>query len=453
MIVRAEDPANVSAPWPNASRAPAATGLPPFVWSVSPDGRHFLDQYGKPILVRGDSPWSMMTDLSPAQAELWFTNRQRHGFNAAIVSLIGSTGNGGPSDDGTTFDGLQPFVDGNVLRWAEPYWQRMDSYLDMARRNGITIFLYPIDGWNIGHSFKPASIEQCQAYGSQVAERFRRFPNIMWMSGGDYFPASHDPASGSDVDHCIDAMMRGIRMAGDARPFSIQLGYEKSISSDNPYWAARVNWNFIYTYYPTYRAVIEAYSRQPVKPALFGEANYERENNQSNTPTTTDQTLRQQLLWALTSGSPGDFYGSDDWEFHRGWESRLNTPAVTQISRLRTLFSELHWAELVPDTESRLVTEGRGEEITDDRPLDVLQNDYVTAARTPDGRQAVVYLPQHRTITVDRDALGRGATATWTDPTTGQQHDVPLADRYTSPGTNAAGGTDWLLIFHAPVKK
>jgi hypothetical protein len=43
----------------------------------------------------------------------------------------------------------------------------------------------------------------------------------------------------------------------------------------------------------------------------------------------------------------------------------------------------------VPDTQNELVTAGRGTELTTDQPKDVLENDYVTAARTPDGRLAV----------------------------------------------------------------
>ena len=54
-----------------------------------------------------------------------------------------------------------------------------------------------------------------------------------------------------------------------------------------------------------------------------GEANYEGENNQPETPPTTDETLRRQVLWSLTSGAAGEFVGSDDWEFHDGWEERL----------------------------------------------------------------------------------------------------------------------------------
>src|SRR6516165_10506705 len=114
---------DASVPWPTPSVRAKPEG-PPYVTYVSPNGRYFLDQYRKPILVKGDSPWALMTKVSSVQAKLWFKNRQEHGFNAAIVSLIGSVNNGGPSDDGSTFDGLLPFIDGNILNWQEPYWRR-----------------------------------------------------------------------------------------------------------------------------------------------------------------------------------------------------------------------------------------------------------------------------------------------------------------------------------------
>lgn len=448
--IPAEQSSNVSAPWPTPSaRGTPGPGEHRFVTSVSADGRHFRDQYGDPILVHGDSPWSLMTDLSPAQAELYFRNRRGHGFNAAIISLVGAEANGGPADDGTTFDGLAPFVDGDVTAWQEPYWDRMARYLTLAADNGITVFLYPIDGWTIGHAFQPRTIEQCLTYGSMVAERFRELPNIVWMSGGDYFPEADEPALGSDVDRCIDAMMRGIRSAGDGRPFSIQLGYPKSISTDNPYWADRVSWNFVYTYLPTYRAVLEAYARTPAIPAIFAEGNYERENNDPDTADTTDLTLRRQILWALTSGAAGTFYGSDDWEFHAGWEDRLDTPAVAQLDRLSGLFDSMPWWRLVPDTTRTLVTGGRGTEVTDDTRMDVLDNDFVTAARSPDGTLAVVYLPTAQIITLDPTVLAPGARAVWVDPVDGTRRAVPLAGPLSTPGPNADGDDDWLLLITA----
>ena len=241
-------------------------------------------------------------------------------------------------------------------------------------------------------------------------------------------------------------MLRGIREAGDGRPFSIQLKARKSISTDYPYWARRVDWDFVYTYYPTYKAVLDAYRRQPAKPVLLGEANYQGENNQHETPPTTDETLRRQVLWSLTSGAAGEFFGTDDWDLHAGWERRLTTRALTQVSRLRRLFSTLRWWELVPDTARRLVTGGRGTELRTDEPQDVLENDYVTAARTPDGRQAVIYLPTRRTISVDRSAMAAGTRAAWIDPTSGRRRPVPMSAAFTTPGRNAGGGGDWLLV-------
>jgi len=438
------------APWasaaPRVARQPAG---PPFITAVSPDHRYFLDQFGNPILVKGDSPWALMTRLSPAQADSWFTRRQRQGFNAAIISLIGAEANGAPSDDGSTFDGLAPFANNDILKWQEPYWDRVFDYVQMAARHGITVLLYPVDGWTIDRSFVPQSIDQCHSYGAKVAMRFRDLPNIVWMSGGDYFPATQNLAEGSDVDHCIDAVMRGIRSTGDRRPFSMQMGFNESISTENPFWEERVDWNFVYTYYPTYRAVLRAYGHQPRMPAVLGESNYEGENNVAGSPDTTDETLRRQVLWALTSGAAGEFYGSDDWEFHPGWQKRMSTPAVAQVGRLRDLFSRLRWWQLVPDTRDRLVTAGRGNQSKDDDALDVLQNDYVTAAKTPSGRLAVVFVPSQRTITVDPGPLATTARAIWVDPVSGAERSVPMSNHFTTPGENAGGETDWLLVLSA----
>jgi collagenase-like protein with putative collagen-binding domain len=70
----------------------------------------------------------------------------------------------------------------------------------------------------------------------------------------------------------------------------------------------------------------------------------------------------------------------------------------------------------------------------------------VTAARTPDGRLAVIYLPTQRTISVDRSAMAAGTRAAWIDPTSGRRRPVPMSASFTAPGRNAAGGDDWLLV-------
>ncbi|UTM39891.1 DUF4038 domain-containing protein (plasmid) [Rhodococcus pyridinivorans] len=425
-----------------------------YVSSVSSDGRYFQDQHGDPILIRGDSPWSGVADWSPEQAELYFANRATRGFNASIISAIGAPGNGGPNDKGATFDGLEPFVNGDITTWNEPYWARVDEYFRIACRHGNTLFLYPIDGWNLTDVFASATPDQAFAYGRMFAQRYAQFPNIVWMTGGDYSPDIEDLAAGAESDHVLRGMLDGIRAAGSDKPFTIQLGWDKLLSTDHPFWELLVDWNFVYTYAPTYQAVLDAYARpasaRDPRPALFAEGNYEDENNQSETAPTTDETLRRQALWALTSGSPGEFRGSDDWEFLDGWESRLDTPAVTQLAAIRELWQSWSWWQLVPDVDQPLVAAGRGTRSTDDEMLDVLDNDYVTAARTPDGSLAVVYVPTRRTIRLDLSLVPQTATLAWIDPAdaTGpsQVAEIDRDGNVSTPGPNNDGDEDWLLV-------
>lgn len=383
-----------------------------------------------------------MVDWSPGQAELYFENRNQHNYNASIMSLIGATGNGGPDEQGATFDGIRPFINNDITQFNPRYWDRVASYLDAACRHGNTIFLYPIDGWNYNSpEFKDVSTDQAQRYGELVAQRFAEYPNIVWMTGGDYF---------GDADPRLDAVIQGIRQTNDHRPFSIQLTHG-GFSAQNDFWAPKIDWNFVYTYYPTYANVLAAYRQTRTDrtiPALFGEGNYEGEDNLGGPPT-TDETLRRQVIWALTSGSPGEFAGSRDWLFAPGWESRLDTTSVSQIQGIRTWFQQHPWWQLVPDDQDPLITAGRGTQASQYDPIDVLDSDYATAARTPDGKFAVAYVPTARTITIDTAKLVAPFSATWVDPTAADDHSVPAvvdgAGEVTTPGSNSAGGEDWLL--------
>jgi hypothetical protein len=282
-----------------------------------------------------------------------------------------------------------------------------------------------------------------------VAERYARFPNIVWMAGGDHFPS--DVPGRNDSPRAHDAMFEqvllGIRDTGDTRPFSIQLGYPASLSTDSPSWEPYVDFNFVYTYLPTYRAVLDGYGRDP-RPALLSEANYEGENNLPGTPVTTDEVLRRQMAWALTSGSPGYFYGSRDWEFHPGWEDRLDTPAVAQLGRLRKLFGSLAWWELAPDETAEVVVAGRGAAVGSDAEVGVMADDHVTVARA--GDTVVAYVPTARTLTVDPARLAQPQVARWMDAADATAPPAEVAvdpsGTVTTPGRNSAGGQDWLLM-------
>ncbi len=417
---------------PSTSR-PTRDGEQRFVTAISTDGRYFVDQDGDAILVRGDAPWSLLVDLLPDEAETYLTTRSEQGFNALVVSLLGNPANGGPSADGATVDGLLPFADGDVTRWNRPYWDRAHSTLERAAELGITVLLYPLDSWTLGEPFASGSVEDCRTYGALVGHWAADLPNILWMTGGDYTP---DP----ERDACLEAVQEGIRSTGDRRPFSAQL-ISVRFAGQDPHWGPLVDWDFVYTYQPVYEAVREAYDTAPVRPALLAESNYEGENNLGDAPTTTE-TLRRQVLWAVTSGSPGDVYGSDDWEFLPGWQDRLRSEGAEQVARLREVVGALPWWTLVPD-DGRLLVGGAG---GNPDAFDQLESDLATAAVSAGGDLALLYVPTERGFTLDVERLAPGSRAWWVDPTTGTGRAAELGATMATPGRNAGGDEDWLLV-------
>jgi hypothetical protein len=102
--------------------------------------------------------------------------------------------------------------------------------------------------------------------------------------------------------------------------------------------------------------------------------------------------------------------------------------------------------ELVPDQDHALITEGWGK---------FGDFSYASAARTPDGKLAIIYIPDRRTIMVDLSKLAGPATARWYDPANGTFHEIagsPFSNAgshaFATPGNNAdgEGNADWVLV-------
>jgi hypothetical protein len=119
---------------------------------------------------------------------------------------------------------------------------------------------------------------------------------------------------------------------------------------------------------------------------------------------------------------------------------------------MRNLVAPRNWYDLVPDQAHTAVIDGYGTPA----PLgtgSVTTDIYATAARTPDGKLVMAYMPTSRTITVDMSKLSDAAALRWYDPTIGEFIDVigsPLANngtrQFTPPGKNHDGDGDWVLV-------
>ena len=165
------------------------------------------------------------------------------------------------------------------------------------------------------------------------------------------------------------------------------------------------------------------------------EDHYEDENigwppNAHNGDLGTPLVNRRQDYWTMLSGATGKHYGNHNiwrlmdgckgepgWKIrlrwlliyffgfdlgNPGWKRHLNTQCVAELAYMKALFEPRRWYDLVPDQTHVVVTAGYG---TYSATGKVSENDYATAARTPDGSLVIVYLPTVRSITVDMSKL------------------------------------------------
>jgi Protein of unknown function (DUF4038) len=50
--------------------------------------RYLVDAAGKPFFINGDSPWSLMVQLTREQADQYLEDRRLKGMNAVMAELI-----------------------------------------------------------------------------------------------------------------------------------------------------------------------------------------------------------------------------------------------------------------------------------------------------------------------------------------------------------------------------
>ncbi|MFN8178787.1 MAG: DUF4038 domain-containing protein [bacterium] len=432
------------------SCAGVGRSAPAYPVKKSANGRYLVDQNDVPYLIVGDSPQALIVNITEAQADAFFADRAAFGFNTVWINLLCTTYTGGRVD-GSTLDGTRPFTHAlpssgsyDLSTPNEAYFAHVDRVLDLAASHGIQVLLDPIEtgGWLT--TMLDNGVTACRNYGRYLGTRYHGRDNIVWMSGND-FQGWRDAAN----DDVVRSVALGILDDDSRHLHTTELDYLVSSSLDDPTWAPILGLNATYTYYPTYARLRQDYSRPSFLPNFMVEANYEFESLQG--PVTTAPILRKEEWWTMTSGATGQLYGNGyTWPFQSDWESHLDTPGAVQMSYLRAFFDPRPWYRLVPDTAHAVVTAGYG---TYSDVGYVADNDFLTAARSTDGKLVLVYTPIVRTFTVDMTRLSAAAVTRWFDPSAGSYVTVagsPLPNvgtrNFTPPGNNADGDGGWVLV-------
>lgn len=444
-----------------------------FPLKASENGRYLVDQSGTPFLIHGDTMWKWQMNRSfTSRADIlaYLDARAKQGFTViAPHGLI----------EKSTTTGALPDVDGNMpfLRETEPgsgvwrldspnqaYFDGLKWLVDECRKRDMLVCLSPLwlgyrglkKGW-FEEIADPRNTEEiCYGYGQYLGRQFADCPNILWMHGGDRVPDKTETVRIHKIMEGIKsvASSKALHTAHWRRPPELNLSRDVSAFSDVdvelvysaalPYWGCLRNWTS---------------GRRPVLPAFVGESYYENQTRFDPPGPWPPAMVRRQAYWAILSGA-GHLYG-----IHSATPpSAKDSPGAWQMKHVKDIFTARAWYDLVPDFEHRIVTTGWGSMGVDENKQPRLENDYVTAAATPDGALLMAYLPpvpgkDSRTLTVDLAKLKMPLEGKWVDPSNGRITPTPGgpftasgAREFPTPGLNAEGTNDWLLILEQPGK-
>lgn len=408
---------------------------------VSVNRRHLIDEKGEPFFIMGDTPW-FIQKLTIDDVRLVLNDRQKKGYNSLLLEILDDSNI--PSVDGNGNNAFE--TDTDITRPNEAYWKYTEQILEEADKRGFFICINPIwYGWGSGlwmHHINPVNMA---VYGEFLGKRFFRFRNIMWLNAGDRNPDDR-------LDACTRVLVGKMKKFAPHHLHTVHNAHEYS-SSD---FYGHEDWldvNSGYTYGKSYLHILpEYYRNHPVKPIILCETGYEAEPNDIHSlqdpnsgPLWTPYLIRRNVWWAVLSGACGYFAGSRLWRWEPDWKETLNVRSTAEAPLVHKLLRTMEWFKLVPDTHHELVTEGYG-------GFDDVN--YVTAAFTPDGECAIVYLPEAGKISLNTTILKEEYETTWFDPTNGTRKPatgVNLAYGkvdYQSPGRNSAGEPDWVLVLN-----
>ena len=420
--------------------------------------RYLVDAGGKPFLLHADAPWSLIVDLSNADAEQYLEDRRQKGFNAVIVNLIEHKFSTRAPNN---INGDAPFTTVGDYSTPNPaYFAHADQVIQMAAAKGILVLLTPswlgFNGGNEGWyqemvANNTADPNRLRNYGRYLGQRYNSFSNILWVNGGDFNPPDKT---------LTRAIALGIK---EFDTHSLHTAHCTTETSALGYWSGET-WlqvNNIYTYVDVSSKAQTEYSN--TMPFFLIESRYENENM----PEGTEQHVRVQAYQALLLGAMGQAFGNNPiWHFNgpgifptgtpTTWQGWLNSPGANSMVNVRSLFAARTWWTLVPDFSHTLLTNGYAGSGT---PYDL-----AVAAKASDGSFALVYMPSARTVTVDLGQLaGLKVSARWYDPASGVFSAIPIAGSpfLTSSGSHAlippAGNnasssgsfTDWVLVLES----
>jgi len=364
---------------------------------ISKENPHYFQfQDGTPFFWLGDTGWEMLHRLNREEIAVYMENRKAKGFNVIQTVIISEFihmdkqvnyyndsifHNENPETPLITL-GNRPEND-----YEYDFWDHVDYAVSVAESKGLYLGLLPSWGeWFIPRSGKPLFNTGLQSYhyGWFLGNRYKKYPNIIWILGGDRHPDERQ--GGVDLWRALaEGIADGINGVSD---FDGKADYSKTLMSHHAYnsssnwfasdpWIDFHMWGSYHADVNNFRSVELAFSDWNLpnpKPSLNSEPCYEGHGinyaiDDNGYFTSTD--VRIAAYWSVFSGSAGFTYGAQPvWQFTdesrekfssktmHTWQEGLDLPGSFQLQYLKKLMESGSMSDLRPDPS--VIIEGQG---------------------------------------------------------------------------------------------
>jgi len=409
------DPARVG-----ADGAPA-TSVKGTSLKVSPNGRYFVDQDGKPFFYLADTCWLLFQRPNHQEIDEYLKDRLAKGFTVIQAYVIRGLGERHP-DGRRSLLGEPPFIDRDPTRPNEAFFKNMDYAVNRANELGLRVGLVTSKSWHVNKTPEQVFDEKnAYTFGKFLGERYKNNA-VLWYSGGDSTPGPNDAV--------WVAMAKGVR---DGCGGTQLISYHGSGQTSSSTWYHNADWLDFNTSQSghnlqsdSYAFVSKDYTMAPPKPTVDMEPAYENHFTGAGKPRVDTHKVRTEAYSAMLAGAAGHAYGTSEGntfyedadgpfptkEGYQHWRTALNYPGSRQMGLMRRLFEQFPWYKLVPD-QSVLASDPGAAPYR------------LAAARAEDGSFAVAYLPRGEDVRVHMDKLaGAKVKARWYDPRDGSWRDI-----------------------------
>lgn len=415
---------------------------------VSPDGRYFVDQEGKPFFYLGDTCWLLFQRPNRQEVDEYLKDRAAKGFTVIQAYVLRGLGQKHPDGNSSLLDAA-PLIDRDPARPNEEFFKNVDYVVNRANELGLVMGLVPAKSWHVTeHPEKVFDEKNAYLFGKFLSERYKNNA-VLWFPGGDSAPGKYEAV--------WVAMAKGLK---DGSGGSQLVCYHGQGSTSSSMWFHQADWldfNSIQSGHnfrsDSYAFVSKDYALKPAKPTVDMEPAYENHPTGANQPRVDAHKVRTQAYSAMLAGAAGHGYGAMDlFYFYKDadgpfpkngfqhWRKAMAYEGSLQVGLMRRLFEQRPWYKMVPDQSALASEQGEG-------------THRIVAARAQDGSFVIAYTPVGQPVSICMNKLNSSrVNAQWYDPRNGTWK---TAGQYSNKGNQEfvapthGEQDDWLLVLDA----